>query len=84
METETKTGKLVMSVGSASLALGVSRATAYMLVNTGRIPAIRISDRRWVVPIAALNKFLESAELEKDQLSGSGITQGKLEDGGTR
>ena len=53
--------KLTMTVEEAGEALGISRATAYMLANTGRIPAIRISDRRLVVSRAALLKMLESA-----------------------
>ena len=53
--------KLTMTVEEAGEALGISRATAYMLANTGRIPAIRISDRRLVVPRAALLKMLDRA-----------------------
>ena len=63
---DNKTEKLTITVKEASEALGVSKATAYMLVNTGRIPAIRISDRRWIVPRVALLKMLESTEPEKD------------------
>lgn len=63
---ENNTERLTMTVEEAGEALGVSRATAYLLVNTGRIPAIRISDRRWIVPRAALLKMLESTEPEKD------------------
>ena len=83
METENKTEQLAISVESAGKMLGISRATAYLLVNTGRIPALKISDRRWVVPVAALKKLLESAELEKDQPGGSCNTRVKHEDGGT-
>lgn len=53
--------KLTMTVEEAGEALGISRATAYMLANTGRIPAIRISDRRLVVPRAALLRMLDKA-----------------------
>lgn len=63
---ENNTERLTMTVEEAGEALGVSRATAYLLVKTGRIPAIRISDRRWIVPRAALLKMLESTEPEKD------------------
>lgn len=54
-------GKLVMSVESASKALGISRATGYMLVATGRLPAIRISDRRIIIPRKAIDDLLASA-----------------------
>ena len=64
MNIENKTEKLTMSVVDAGKALGVSRATAYLLANTGQIPAIRISQRRLVVPIAALLKMLESTKPE--------------------
>ncbi len=56
-----KTERLTMTVEEAGEALGVSRATAYMLANTGRIPCIRLGDRRLVVPKAALLKMLESS-----------------------
>jgi excisionase family DNA binding protein len=59
--SEGKTEPLVMSVEACARLLQISRATAYMLVNTGRLPAIRISDRRIIVPIKALNEYLASA-----------------------
>ncbi len=58
--------KLTMTVEEAGEALGISRATAYMLASTGRIPAIRISDRRLVVPRAGLLRMLESASKPKE------------------
>jgi len=56
-----KTERLTMTVEEAAIALGISRATAYSLVNQGRLPAIRISDRRLIVPIKALNELLASS-----------------------
>jgi excisionase family DNA binding protein len=67
MEAENKTEKLCWTVDQVSEILGVSRATAYLLANTGRIPAIRISQRRLVIPKAALLKMLNSVESEKDK-----------------
>ena len=58
---ENKKEKLTMTVEEAGEALGISRATAYLLANTGRIPVIRLGERRLVVPKAALLKMLESA-----------------------
>ena len=58
--------KLTMTVKEAGEALGISRATAYMLVNTGRIPAIRLGERRLVVPRIALFKMLESTGKPKE------------------
>ncbi len=37
--------KLTMTVKEAGEALGVSKATAYMLANTGQIPVIRLGER---------------------------------------
>jgi excisionase family DNA binding protein len=61
IENRNKVEKLTMTVEEAGEALGISRATAYMLANTGRIPVIRISDRRLIVPIKALGELLASA-----------------------
>jgi len=58
METSER---LTMTVEEAGRALGISRATAYMLVNTGRLPAIRISDRRIIIPKKAISELLASA-----------------------
>jgi excisionase family DNA binding protein len=59
--SEDKAERLVMTVEEAGDALGISRATAYMLVNTGRLPAIRISDRRIIIPKKAISELLASA-----------------------
>jgi len=53
--------RLTMTVEEAGEALGISRATAYMLANTGKLPAIRISERRLIVPKKALDELLASA-----------------------
>jgi excisionase family DNA binding protein len=55
--------RLVMTVEQVAVALGISRSTAYMLVNTGRLPAIRISDRRIIIPRKAIDELLASAIL---------------------
>ena len=60
-ENEGKAERLVITVEEAGEMLGISRATAYMLANTGRLPVIRISDRRLIVPRKALNELLDSA-----------------------
>jgi len=59
--SENKTERLTITVEQAGAALGISRATAYMLVNTGRLPAIRISDRRIIIPKKAIDELLASA-----------------------
>ena len=64
-ENENQVERLVMTVDEAAGALGISRATAYTLANTGRIPVIRISDRRLIVPKKALDELLASATKEQ-------------------
>ena len=59
METENKTERLTMTVEEAGVALGISRATAYLLAKTGGIPVIRLGERRLVVPKAQLQRMLE-------------------------
>lgn len=61
IENKNQVERLTMTVDEAAEALGISRATAYTLANTGRLPVIRISDRRFIVPVKALNELLDSA-----------------------
>ena len=50
--------RLTVSVEEAGRLLGISRGLAYMLVNRGDIPSIRLG-RRLVVPRRALDRLLE-------------------------
>lgn len=59
--SQGKRERLTMTVEEAAIALGISRATAYSLVNQGRLPAIRISDRRLILPVKSINELLASA-----------------------
>ena len=52
--------RMTMTVEEAGKTLGISRATAYALARQGRLPAIRISDRRLVVPVKLLMAMLEN------------------------
>ena len=52
--------RLTLTVAQASAELNLSKATTYMLINTGRLPAIRISPRRIIVPVTALMEMLEA------------------------
>ena len=65
VESQNKSERLVMTVEEAGEVLGISRATAYMLANTGRLPAIRISDRRIIVPRKAIDDLLASASKQE-------------------
>lgn len=50
--------KLALDIPEAAQALGISRATAYSLVREGKLPAIRISERRVIIPKVALERLL--------------------------
>lgn len=53
------TEKLTVSVDELAQMLGVSRPVAYQLAHQDGFPAIRVSDRRIVVPVDALKSWLE-------------------------
>lgn len=58
MTNENRVEKLTVSVEEAAGILGISRGTAYQLAKEGRLPAIRISDRRIIIPRKALEELL--------------------------
>ena len=45
-----------------SLSLGISKSLTYKLIREGKLPSIRISTRRIVTPVAALEKFLSETD----------------------
>lgn len=54
--------RATVTVSEAAKILGIGRAAAYEGVRAGRIPSIRISPRRIVVPRAALEHLLGVTE----------------------
>ena len=52
--------KKVLTIEEVSAELGIGRSTAYQLAKERKIPAIRLG-RRYVVPKAAFERFLENA-----------------------
>lgn len=52
--------KKTLSVAEAAQYLGLGRTATYEAVRTGQIPSVRIG-RRYLVPVAALERMLESA-----------------------
>lgn len=50
--------KMTLTVPETAKVLGISRNMAYALVREGRIPAIRLGERRLVVPVAAIEQLL--------------------------
>jgi|GEM_PF-856743 len=77
MEQNDRTERLVMTVEEAGAALGISRATAYSLVQQGRLPAIRISDRRIIIPRKAIDDLLASAGTQKSHENSAGDDNGR-------
>lgn len=55
---ELRCGPPTLSVERAAHALGVSRAYAYAMAREGRLPVIKVGDRRVKVPTAALLRML--------------------------
>lgn len=53
--------RLVYTISEAAEALGVSNRTMYQLVRDGTIPARRLN-KTWIVPIAALKRYLEGSD----------------------
>lgn len=51
--------KLTYSVDEMATALGVSRPVAYELTRREGFPAIRVSERRIVIPVDALKQWLD-------------------------
>ena len=51
--------KLAYSVPEMATALGIGKNVAYELVNREDFPALKIGDRRIIVPIEALKVWLE-------------------------
>lgn len=52
--------KMVLTVEELARTLGISKPVAYELVRKKGFPAIRVSERRIIVPVEALRKWLES------------------------
>ena len=59
-----KMDKLTMSIEEAAKVLGVGRNFCYELAKTGQLPTIRLGSRRLVVPRIALEKMLETADVQ--------------------
>ena len=56
-----KNDKIAYSVEELAEILGISRPTAYELVKREDFPAVRISERRIIIPRDALNEYLNRA-----------------------
>jgi len=61
-----ETKRLTMDVDELAKATNVSKSTLYGLVRKGKLPSIRISTRRIVFPVAALERFLSETGKPKE------------------
>ena len=66
VQTDKDGDRLVLTVPEAGHLLGISRATAYLLVSQGRIPVIRLG-KRLVVPKAGIERMLNEAITKQRQ-----------------
>lgn len=55
--------RLVYTVEEVAKVLGICRCTAYSLAKQGRLGAIRISDRRYIVPKAVVSRLLGGVDI---------------------
>ena len=58
--TLTQTDKLVLNVEELADTLGISKPTAYQLARKNGFPAIRVSERRIIIPVDSLCRWLEA------------------------
>lgn len=63
-----KANKLAYNAEELSQVLGISRPVAYELCKRADFPAIRISERRIIIPVDALQTWLTTQATEKAAL----------------
>ena len=56
--------KLVYTVPEVAKKIGIARGEAYKLARSGRIPTIRIGEKRIIVPVQAFENWLSQRALE--------------------
>ena len=61
--------KLTLTVPEMAKLLGISRPVAYKLVRRAGFPAVKVSERRIIVPVEALHRWL-------DDQAGQGLAGG--------
>ena len=60
MTTIMQENKLVLNVEEMAATLGISKPVAYELTRKNGFPAVRVSERRIIIPVDALRRWLES------------------------
>ncbi len=56
------TTRITYTVAEVAMLLGISRATAYVLLKSGEIPARRIGSR-WIIARCRFNAWLQSEDV---------------------
>jgi excisionase family DNA binding protein len=56
---------MTLTVEEMAQQLGISRSVAYQLIKVKGFPSIRVGERRVIIPVKSLEKWLEEKELEK-------------------
>lgn len=56
-----KIEKRTYTIPEAAKIIGISRSLAYQLAREGKLPTIKLSTKRTVIPIAALDRWLEES-----------------------
>ena len=51
--------KMTVSVEEMAEMLGISRSVAYQLIKERDFPVVRVSERRLIIPVKSLEKWLE-------------------------
>ncbi|MBQ8248521.1 MAG: helix-turn-helix domain-containing protein [Clostridia bacterium] len=59
LNSQTTTDKLTINVPELAKLLGISRPVAYELTKREGFPAIRIGERRIIIPVDKLNEWLD-------------------------
>ena len=73
-EYMVETARRTLTVLEAARVLGVGRGTAYELVRSGQLPALRLGPKRIVIPREGLNRLLAG-----DGTAGRASTEEKAE-----
>jgi len=55
---KTMTDRLVYSIPEAAIALHCSKSLLYDLVKADKLPHVHLSEKRVVIPVAALERYL--------------------------
>ena len=56
----TKDNKITVSVEEMAEMLGISRSVAYQIIKEKDFPVVRVSERRLIIPVKSLEKWLEA------------------------